>query len=148
MGLCDKIGSKEYVIYSWEDVAKAYGEDIEVADVKEIFEDIRLNQCIIQKYKDDEEVCFAITDKARLIKQDYEALTKVEENAAPLVKTDESGNSVIVIPKSSQELQKYVPQKKKKLGARIEAFLFGILGGALGGAIVYGIIYLLGLIGA
>ena len=147
MGLCDKIGSKEYVIYSWEDVAKAYGEDIDVSEIKELFEDVRLNQCINQKYKDDEEVCFAITDKALLIKQDYEALTKVEENAAPLVKTDESGNSVIVIPKSAQQLQS-ITKQPKKLSVKLTAFLYGILGGAVGGAVIYGIIYLLGLIGA
>ena len=146
MGLCSKIGSKEYVIYSWDEVAKCFGDDADLAEVKELFEEVRLNQCINQKYKDDDEVCFAITDKALLIKHDYEAMEKAEKTATPLVKTDESGNSVIVIPQSAPQLEKYT-KPKKTLGFRLTAFLYGILGGVLGGGIVCGIMLILRAIG-
>ena len=146
MGLCSKIGSKEYVIYSWDEVAKCFGDDADLSEVKELFEEVRLNQCINQKYKDDDEVCFAITDKALLIKHDYEAMEKAEKTATPLVKTDESGNSVIVIPQSAPQLEKYT-KPKKTLGFRLTAFLYGILGGVLGGGIVCGIMLILRAIG-
>ena len=146
MGLCSKIGSKEYVIYSWDEVAKCFDDDADLAEVKELFEEVRLNQCVNQKYKDDDEVCFAITDKALLIKHDYEAMEKAEKTATPLVKTDESGNSVIVIPQSAPQLEKYT-KPKKTLGFRLTAFLYGILGGVLGGGIVCGIMLILRAIG-
>ena len=72
MGLTKVISGKEYVIYSWDEVAKCCDEkDVTLDEVKNIFEEVRLNQCLNQKYKDDDEVCFALTDKALLIKNDY-----------------------------------------------------------------------------
>ena len=142
LALCDKIGSKEYVIYSWEDVAKCYDEKSSIDDVKALFEEGRLNQCLTQKYKDDDEVCFAITDKALLIRHDYNALTNATEDAAPLVKTDEDGNSVLVLPTSNEQLKK-IKKGTRALSYKLTAFLYGLLGGVLGGAIVYVIIYLL-----
>ena len=146
MGLCENIGSKEYVIYSWDEVAKCYSEDADINEIKELFEEVRLNQCVNQKYKDDDEVCFAITDKALLIKHDYEAMEKAEKTATPLVKTDDNGNSVIVIPQSAPQLEKYT-KKKKTLGLKLTAFLYGLLGGVLGGAIVCGIMVILKVVG-
>ena len=144
IGLCDKIGSKEYVIYSWEDVAKCLDDKADVEEVKTLFEQVRINGCVNQKYKDDEEVCFAMSDKGLLIKHDYQALKSAEEDATPLVQADESGNAVLVLPKSSQELHKI----KRNVSTKVVAFLYGILGGVLGGAIVYGIIYLIQSLGA
>ena len=132
ISLCDKINGKDFVIYSWDDVKASYGEDVALDDVKQLFEEARLNLCITQKYKDDDEVCFAMTDKALLIKQDCELLKKAEKTNEQVIKTDEEGNSVIVIPKTTAE----VKAQKKKLSIKIQAFLFGILGGLLGGGIV------------
>ena len=55
LGLCDKIGSKEYVIYSWEEVAKCYDKKAEISEIQELFEEARLNNCVNQKYKDDDD---------------------------------------------------------------------------------------------
>ena len=142
LGLCDKIGSKEYVIYSWEEVAKCYDKKAEISEIQELFEEARLNNCVNQKYKDDDEVCFAITDKALLIKHDYKALKKAEEDATPLVKADDEGNAVLVLPTSTQEFNK-IKEGRRTLSIKVSAFLYGLLGGALGGGIVYGIIYLI-----
>lgn len=147
LGLCDKIGSKEYVIYSWEEVAKCLSEDADINEVKDLFEESRLNQCISKKYEDDNEVCFAVTDKALLIKHDYVALKNAEEDATPLVQADDSGNAVLVLPKSTQELNK-IKEGRRTISIKVAAFLYGILGGILGGGIIYGIIYLLSSLGA
>ncbi len=145
IALGEKTGGKEYVIYSWDEIAKSLGEECVVDEIKPLFEEARLNQCLTQKYKDDDEVCFALTDKGLLIKQDYELMLKQEETQEKVIKTDESGNSVIVLPKTSNEI---VPIKKKGLSYKVSAFLYGILGGALGGAIVCGIMYLVQYLGA
>ncbi|MBE5763723.1 MAG: hypothetical protein E7338_05860 [Clostridiales bacterium] len=145
MNLCNKISGKEYVIYSWEEVKNCYGEDVALEDVKSIFEEARLNLCITQKYKDADEVCFSMTDKALLIKQDYELMLKAEKTQQKVIKTDEAGNSVIVLPKTSKEV---VAQTKKPLSFKITAFLYGILGGVLGGGIICGIMYLVQALGA
>lgn len=148
IGLCNKINGKEYVIYSWDEVAKANEEELPIDEIKEIFEEARLNQCLSQKYKDDDEVCFAVTDKALLIKQDYELIKKAEVSQEKLIKTDESGNSVIVLPKTSHEVAQIQKLEKKKLSFRLGAFIYGILGGILGGGIVCGIMLLIQLLGA
>ena len=145
MNLCEKISGKDFVIYSWDEVKNCYGEDEALDDVKKVFEEARLNLCITQKYKDDDEVCFAMTDKALLIKQDYELMLKAEKTKEKVIKTDEAGNSVIVLPKTSKEV---MAQKKKPLSIKITAFLYGILGGVLGGGIICAIMYLVQSIGA
>ena len=145
MALCDKINGKEYVIYSWDEVKNSYDQKAALEDVQKIFEEARLNLCINQKYKDDDEVCFTMTDKARLIKQDYELLEKAEETHEKVIKTDDAGNSVIVLPKTSHEV---VAAKKKTLSYKVTSFLYGIFGGVLGGGIIYAIIYLVQSLGA
>ena len=145
MGLCKAIEGKEYVIYSWEEVAACYDKDVAPEEVKAFFEEVRLNQCINQKYADSDEVCFALTDKARLIKQDVEILAKAEAKKEKVIKTDESGNSVIVIPKTTAEVK---TMKRKPMGIRLLGFLYGILGGLLGGSIICAIMYLVQSLGA
>lgn len=138
IALGKKTGGKDYVIYTWNEVKEAFGEDIAVEEIQNLFEEARLNQCVSQKYRDDDEVCFALTDKGLLIKQDYELLMKQEETKQTVIKTDESGNSVIVLPKASHE----IAPVKKGLSIKITAFLYGLLGGVLGGALVCGIMLL------
>ncbi|MCR4874444.1 MAG: hypothetical protein K5923_01710 [Clostridia bacterium] len=141
MGLSKVISGKEYVIYSWDEVAKCFDEkDVAIDEIKNVFEEVRLNQCINQKYKDDDEVCFALTDKALLIKNDYEVLEKAKVSKEQVIKTDEQGNSVIVIPKTENEIAPLT--KSPKVIFNLGAFLWGILGGGLGGAIVCGIMLL------
>ncbi len=146
--LCSEIkstvGGKDFKILSWEEIAKIAGLDGVDEDLKQTFEELRLNQCIVQKYKDDEEVCFALTDKAILLKQDLDTMEKVKKNeiSTPIVKTDDEGNSVVVLPKSNHELQKQY-QPKTKVSQKVSMFFTGLFGGAVGGALVYGIIYLL-----
>ena len=145
MNLCEKINGKDFVIYSWDDLKACYGEDVALDDVKKIFEEARLNLCVTQKYMDEDEVCFQVTDKALLIKQDYELLKKAEKTKEKVIKTDDEGNSVIVLPKTSAEV---AAQPKKKLSFKIEAFLYGILGGVLGGGIICAIMLIVQSIGA
>ncbi len=145
MGLSKVISGKEYVIYSWDEVAKCFDEkDVSLDEVKNVFEEVRLNQCLNQKYKDDDEVCFALTDKALLIKNDYEVLEKAKISKEKVIKTDEQGNSVIVIPKTENEIAPIT--KKPKIIFNLGAFLWGILGGGFGGAIVCGIMLLVKLL--
>ena len=145
MDLCGKINGSDFVIYTWEEVKNTYDENAALEDVQEIFEEARLNLCINQKYKDDDEVCFSMTDKARLIKQDYELMKKAEVKHEKVIKTDDAGNSVIVLPKTSHEV---VAVQKKTLSNKIASFLYGILGGVLGGGVVCAIMYLILNLGA
>jgi len=145
MDLCGKINGSDFVIYTWEEVKNTYDENAALEDVQEIFEEARLNLCINQKYKDDDEVCFSMTDKARLIKQDYELMKKAEVKHEKVIKTDDAGNSVIVLPKTSHEV---VAVHKKTLSNKIASFLYGILGGVLGGGVVCAIMYLILNLGA
>ena len=145
MALCEKTKGSEYKIYTWDEVKSYYDENAALEDVKSIFEEARLNLCINQKYKDDDEVCFCMTDKARLIKQDYEILEKAEKKKEKVIKTDDAGNSVIVLPKTSKEV---VEVKKKTLSFKVASFLYGILGGVLGGGIICAIMYLIQSLGA
>ena len=143
LNLCNKIEGKEYVIYSWDEVKACYDDDVALEEVQQLFEEARLNLCITQKYKDDDEVCFSMTDKARLIKQDCELMLKAEKKKEKVIKTDEAGNSVIVLPKTSNEVMAQKKQNRAPLSQRLISFLYGILGGVLGGGIIYAIIYLI-----
>ena len=140
IALSKQITDTSFVIYSWQDVASLILSDKEVSieECKKLFEEIRINGCLVVKYKDDEEVCFSLTDKAVVLVQEMEALSNQNSIQETMVKTDESGHATIVMPTTQKALDKI--NKKKSLSAKFSNFIYGILGGIVGGIIVYAII--------
>ena len=140
IALSKQITDTSFVIYSWQDIASLILNDKEVSieECKKLFEEIRINGCLVVKYKDDEEVCFSSTDKAVVLVQEMEALSNQNSIQETMVKTDESGHATIVMPTTQKALDKI--NKKKSLSAKFSNFIYGILGGIVGGITVYAII--------
>ena len=145
IALVEKIDAKvggAYKIFGWDEIAPLVGKETVDQELKDLFEEVRLNSCLTLKYKDDNEVCFAMTDKAILLKQDLDAMKIAQEGKveAPMVKVDDQGNSMVVLHSSKIYLQ--IVDNKSKAPSRISSFFAGIGGGALGGALIYAIIYI------
>lgn len=142
VALCEKIKDAAFVIYSWEDIFDLLGEDKpeSLDDCKQLFEEVRLNACLTLKYKDSDQACFSMTDKARLITQDLEAMTVKTKIKEPMIKTDDSGRSVLVLPSTDNLLKGISGQTAT---SKVMSFIYGILGGLVGGVIGGLIAYLI-----
>lgn len=139
IALCEKIEGSNFVIMSWEDIFGVLLEEKPDDNTcRQLFEELRLNACVTLKYKDEEQACFAMTDKARLIAEEIKALVEVEENKETMIKTDENGHAMFVVPKTKMALENISKSKKE---SSMKSFLAGMLGGVLGGAIIYAIMY-------
>lgn len=138
IALCEKIEGNNFVIFAWEDIA-ALMEECEISSCQELFEELRLNACVNLKYKDEEQACFSMTDKARIITSEIQALLNTEGEQETLVKTDSDGNAVFVIPKTKAALENISNKKTSKIGG----FWAGFLGGIVSSGIFYAIIYLI-----
>ncbi|MGN0788636.1 MAG: hypothetical protein ACI4MY_01755 [Christensenellales bacterium] len=125
--LCDLIPAGKYTIRDWEDLSSLSGD----SDAKDLIEQLKINGCVDVKYKSDQEVCFALTDKATLVSQEYKSIVTQDESCQ--VVTNNAGN-VIVVSKDDAS----VPVKKV---GRLSSFIFGLLGGLLGGSIGGGVVY-------
>lgn len=148
IALSKQISNTSFVIYSWEDIAALLSNEEKSCskeECKNIFEEIRLNGCLIVKYKDDEEVCFSMTDKALVLTQELEALSKKENIKETMVKTDESGHATFVMPTTQVALDN-ITKKNSSVSSKAKNFFIGFLGGIVGGAVLYAIIEIIKLI--
>ena len=128
--LCDLIPAGKYTIRDWDDLSSLSGD----SDAKEMIEQLKINGCVDVKYKSDTEVCFALTDKATLVSQEYKSIVTQDESCQ--VVTNNAGNVIVVSP--TKELAK----STHKVG-RLTSFIYGLLGGLLsrciGGGVVCGV---------
>ena len=153
VSLCDRYPENKYVIVEWEDLAKLNSTEDEDFNIAEVWKELRMNGCLINKYKDDDEVCFTLTDKSRVLVQEYKLLmeqmakeSKDKSQSATLgesyIKTDDTG-SLVLMPANSGEVakkKKFELKKMKKtavgrgfLGGLISGGIFGLLFGLIGG---------------
>lgn len=152
--LCGKYTENKYIVAEWQDLKGLYTQEDGPIDVKELWKELKMNGCLINKYADDEEVCFTLTDKARVLVQEYKAL--IEQMAAqneegeqqPLaegfIKTDETGSLVMMTSnKESAKKRRFEVRELKKsamgrgfLGGLLSGGIMGLIFGALGGIII------------
>ncbi|MGN0771334.1 MAG: hypothetical protein ACI4MI_01980 [Christensenellales bacterium] len=125
--LCAAIPSGKYTIKEWRELSTFLDDE---SDAKGLFDQLKINGCVDVKYKSDDEVCFALTDKATLVSQEFNSLIKQDEKAQ--VVTTNAGNVIVV----SQENQTKAAPK-----GRLASFIYGLLGGLLGGCIGGGAVY-------
>lgn len=126
--LCDLIPAGKYTIRDWEELSSLSGD----SDAKDLIEQLKINGCVDVKYKSDQEVCFALTDKATLVSQEYKSIVTQDESCQ--VVTNNAGNVIVV----SKDNDASVPVKKV---GRLSSFIYGLLGGLFGGCIGGGVVY-------
>ncbi|MDE6189023.1 MAG: hypothetical protein K2G37_01885 [Clostridia bacterium] len=151
VNLCDKYPENKYVIVEWEDLAKINTNEDENFDIAEVWNELKMNGCLINKYKDDSEVCFTLTDKSRVLVQEYKILVEQmakqsdEENAeaAPLsesyIKTDNNGSLVLMPTGGDVAKKRKFELKKMKKTAVGRGFLGGLISGGICG-LLFGLI--------
>ncbi|MDE5991152.1 MAG: hypothetical protein K2H36_06180 [Clostridia bacterium] len=154
VALCDKYPDNKYIVVEWSDLIALNTLEEENFDIAEVWNELKMNGCLIIKYKDDDEVCFTLTDKARVIVQEYKVLTEQmskqseEKSDTPIgetfLKTDENG-SLMFMPGGNEvaRKRKFELKKMKKsamgrgfFGGLISGAICGLLFGLLGGIIV------------
>lgn len=145
VNLCDGYPDNKFVVVEWNDL-KSLGNFEEGVELSEMWKELKMNGCIINKYADSEEVCFSLTDKARVLVQEYKVL--MEQMAAQekddkekqsldnsYIKTDENG-SLVIMPSSGEVIKKRKFELKElKKSAMGRGFLGGLLSGGIIGAI-------------
>lgn len=166
--LCDKYPENKYVVVEWPELKSLWEYAPEDFDFDESWKELKMNECIVYKYKDEDEVCFTLTDKARVLVQEYKMFIeqtlasqqvsssaqkssskKIDEQALTneqreilkdtFVKTDSDGRTVMVMPKEAAEKKKRFEFKKIKQSAFAGGFVGGLISGLIFG-IIFGII--------
>ena len=149
--LCDKYPENKYVVSEWEDLRAISTQEDTNFDLKALWKELKMNGCLTHKYADDDEVCFTLTDKARVLVQEYKAYLeqmKARESEEgqeeekldnAYIKTDENGSLVVVPPSSEAVKKKRFDIKKLKKGAMSRGFWGGLISGAIAG-FVFGVI--------
>ncbi len=148
--LCDKFTDNKYVVVEWGELSALSSQPAENFDVNATWKELKMNGCVVNKYADSEEVCFMLTDKARVLVQEYKVLMeqmKAQEDAQSqediahsYIKTDEQG-SLVVMPTSAVAAKKKRFEVKK---LKKSAFTSGMLGGLISGGVLGLIFGLLG----
>ena len=147
--LCDKFPDNKYVVMEWEDLKSLNTQEDENFDVQGLWKELKMNGCLINKYADNDEVCFTLTDKARVLVQEYKAYVEQMKAQADgqetdgldnaFIKTDENG-SLVVMPTTGDAVKKRKFEiKKLKKSAMGRGFLGGLIGGAVAG-LVFGVL--------
>ena len=149
--LCDKYPDNKYIVAEWEDLKALNTQEDTAIDVQGLWKELKMNGCLINKYADDDEVCFTLTDKARVLVQEYKAYLeqmKAQADASgqesdgldnAFIKTDENG-SLVVMPTSGDAVKKRKFEiKKLKKNAMGRGFLGGLISGGIMG-LIFGII--------
>lgn len=164
--LCDKYPENKYVVVEWTELKELWENAPEDFDFEETWNELKINNCVVYKYKDDEEVCFTLTDKARVIVQEYKVLVEqaiaaqqaamkasskkqdddevIDQNGEGLLKdsyvqTRDDGSTVVIMPQGTVEKKKRFELKALKHNAFASGFLGGLIsGGVLG--LIFGII--------
>ncbi len=136
---------KGYVIQEWNDIFDLLGDEKpDNTTCKEMWEQIKINNCIIIKFKDEEQVCFCMTDKAKLLCQEFDLMQQQAQEKSAVISQDSLERTVMVLPDSSQ-IEKIIDTKatKPKFRYKVGAFFAGLLGGVLGGFLSGGAVFYL-----
>lgn len=164
--LCDKYPENKYIIVEWTELKSLWDSAPEDFDFDEAWNELKINNCVVYKYKDDEEVCFTLTDKARVIVQEYKVLVEQAiaaqqaamkasakkqddddlstQNSEAFLKdtymqTRDDGSTVVIMPQSTVEKKKKFELKELKHNAFASGFIGGLIsGGVLG--LIFGLI--------
>ncbi|MDE6275183.1 MAG: hypothetical protein K2M75_01450 [Clostridia bacterium] len=150
--ICEKYPDNKYIVAEWEDLKAINTHEDSSFDLQALWKELKMNGCLVNKYADDQEVCFTLTDKARVLVQEYKAYLDQmkaqaeadgQETAEGLdnafIKTDENG-SLVVMPTSGEAVKKRKFELKKlKKNAMGRGFFGGLISGAIMG-LIFGII--------
>ncbi|MDE6362321.1 MAG: hypothetical protein K2L53_05020, partial [Clostridia bacterium] len=120
-------------------------------DLKALWKELKMNGCLVNKYADEQEVCFTLTDKARVLAQEYKAyLEQMKAQAEAddkepsgldnaFIKTDENGSLVVMPSSGDVAKKKKFEVKKLKKSAMGRGFLGGLLSGGIMG-LIFGVL--------
>ena len=148
VNLCDAYPDNKYLVVEWSDL-KALSSQEEL-NISEVWKELKMNGCVNNKYADDDEVCFTLTDKARVLVQEYKVLMEQmssseqgEDDGQNLdnsyIKTDENG-SLVIMPTGGDVVKKRKFELKElKKSAMGRGFLGGLLSGGIVG-LIFGVL--------
>lgn len=164
--LCDKYPENKYVVAEWSELKGLWQNAPEDFVFDESWNELKMNSCIVYKYKDEEEVCFTLTDKARVIVQEYKVLVEqaiaaqqaaikasskkhgdeqeIADQQAEILKdtyvqTGDDGRTVVIMPQTAVEKKKKFELKSLKQNAFVGGFVGGLVSGIVFG-LIFGII--------
>ncbi|MDE7348466.1 MAG: hypothetical protein K2N53_02260, partial [Clostridia bacterium] len=149
--ICDKYPDNKYLVVEWEDLKAISTQEDPNFDLKALWKELKMNGCLVNKYADEQEVCFTLTDKARVLAQEYKAyLEQMKAQAEAddkepngldnaFIKTDENGSLVVMPSSGDVAKKKKFEVKKLKKSAMGRGFLGGLLSGGIMG-LIFGVL--------
>lgn len=131
--IANNIIESGYVIKEWSEIFGLLGQEGKKDEkTLEMWEQIKFYGYVEQKFKDDEQVCFAITDKGRLFAEELKAVVANVGNEVHELKIDHLGRPIAI---SSQKFFKRVASFfKRKWVDIVLGLASGLVGGLIGGA--------------
>lgn len=133
--IADNIKKSGFIVKEWDEIKAVYGENVPKDEqIAEMWEQIKFYGYIDQKYKDESEVCFAITDKGRLFEEELKIVVDDLDAENVDIKTDKYGRPVAVVPTSI--FKKIGVFFKAKWVNIVISLTCGFVGGIVGGVIM------------
>ena len=149
--ICDKYPDNKYLVVEWEDLKAISTQEDPNFDLNALWKELKMNGCLVNKYADEQEVCFTLTDKARVLVQEYKAyLEQMKAQAEAddkepngldnaFIKTDENGSLVVMSSSGDVAKKRKFEVKKLKKSAMGRGFLGGLLSGGIMG-LIFGVL--------
>lgn len=124
--ICSMTEGEKYEVFDWTDLFEGGLDDAR----KAVWHSLVQQGCVNVKYRDDEEVCFAVTLKGRNINEELATMNVVGDQSQTVVRTDAAGRPVMVVKDES-----FFENMRKKMHSRSIGFIWGMIGGVVGGII-------------
>lgn len=133
--IADNITESGYVVKDWSELFALLGESRPKDDkLKEMWEQIKFYGYVVQKFKDDEQVCFAITDKGKLYQEELKTVAVGLTKDGVALQIDKLGRPIIV--GTEKFAKKVAVFFKRKWADIVVGLVSGLLGGIIGGVII------------
>lgn len=124
--LCNMTEGEKYGVFDWTDLFEGGLDDAR----KAVWHSLVQQGCVNVKYRDEQEVCFAVTLKGRNINEELATMQVVGDENQTVVRTDATGRPVMVVKDDS-----FFENMRKKMHSRSIGFIWGVIGGVVGGII-------------
>lgn len=135
--ICDAIPTDGYKMREWKELY-ALLPDLSAEEGAALWRELRAGGMVQVKFHDDDEVCFALSERSRAVVQDVKILR--ESHADPdqaIIQTGADGKAMMMV--STDTIARDVIRRTRKtrnLRSWIAGLLSGIVGGIVGGIVV------------
>lgn len=128
--ICDANPADGYKVREWSELIGLLP-DLQAEEAQALWKQLRSNDMVQVKYEDENEVCFALYERARSLVQDVKSLRDTRPDAEQAeIRTGADGKAVMIVPK--EQIANEI-MTNTRMSRNIRSALWGLLGGLIGG---------------